>query len=106
MSSRHPQNKKDLEKLKVAVEEQLQKIGTSNANARQIANILGVDSGLVIKFRNEINYRNSRIQTINPVIKNDLPTIIDKEEDMKILSEDNKNNKSVESTDIEVHKER
>ena len=51
MSSRHPQNKKDLEKLKLAVEEQLQKIGTSNANARQIANILGVDSGLVIKLQ-------------------------------------------------------
>ena len=102
MSSRHPQNKKDLEKLKLAVEEQLQKIGTSNANARQIANILGVDSGLVIKFRNEINYR-KRIQTINPVIKNDLPVIITKEEDMKLKNE---NNESVISSDIETHKDR
>ena len=55
---KHPQNKEELKKLQPLIEEQLLTIGTSSSQMRQIANNLKINTGLVVKTKASMVYRN------------------------------------------------
>ncbi len=100
MSAKHPQSKKELERLEPIIKDKLKMIGTSTKQMRQIANELGIDAGLVIKIKNQMMYTRSiadveDIDITEPVevvnIDNNLP-IVDIEDQVK--EEENKEEKS------------
>ena len=63
MSAKHPQSKKELERLEPIIKNRLETVGTSTKQMRQIANELGIDAGLVVKVKNQLVYTKAMTTT-------------------------------------------
>ena len=100
MASRHPQTKEELQKLQKIILEKLSENGTNNIAIRQIANDLNIDTGLVIKYKQQMLYRLSQKpeeKTTNIGIKEDKMKNNISKEDIIIQKSSDKNDEEIKN---------
>lgn len=90
MSAKHPQSKKELERLEPIIKNRLETVGTSTKQMRQIANELGIDAGLVVKVKNQLVYTKAMAATtideqIKPVDITKPADVIDIDDNLPVI---------------------